>query len=226
MDSLSASLDLERDGAQLIEGGALACLADLSAALASHDQGDAGVRLFGMPQLASLLDGTSHLGGLARSSAGTAVRPVRAILFDKNPERNWPLAWHQDRTIAVCRRIDVPGYGPWTRKAGVEHVTPPSDLLRRMLTVRIHLDDVPADNAPLLVAAGSHRRGVIRETEIDAVVRASVIHRCTALRGDIWMYRTLILHASEKAVIPSRRRVLQVDYSPDELPDGLEWLGL
>jgi hypothetical protein len=226
VDSLSATFDLERDGARLLEGGAVACLADMGAVLAGHDQREAGVRLFGMPRLASFLDGTSHLGGVARSFAGATARPVRAILFDKNSERNWPLAWHQDRAIAVRTRINVPGYGPWTRKAGVEHVAPPSDLLRKMLTMRIHLDDVPADNAPLLIAVGSHRAGVIREADLDAVVRASVVHPCTAARGDVWLYRTLILHASERAAMPSRRRVLQVDYSPDELPDGLEWLGL
>ncbi len=26
---------------------------------------------------------------------------VRSLLFDKTPESNWPVLWHQDRTIAV-----------------------------------------------------------------------------------------------------------------------------
>jgi hypothetical protein len=34
------------------------------------------------------------------------------------------------------------------------------------------------------------------------------------------------LHASEAAVVPSGRRVLQVDYAAEELPGGLRWLGL
>ncbi|HEX5789674.1 MAG TPA: hypothetical protein VFY13_00915, partial [Luteolibacter sp.] len=29
------------------------------------------------------------------------MRPVRMILFDKTPEENWPVAWHQDLSIAV-----------------------------------------------------------------------------------------------------------------------------
>jgi len=68
---------------------------------------------------------------------------VRAILFDKNAKTNWSLAWHQDRTICVKQRIEVDGYGPWTTKGRMQHVAPPFDLLARMLTLRVHLDDVP-----------------------------------------------------------------------------------
>src|SRR5262249_19581823 len=41
-------------------------------------------------------------------------RLVRAILFDKTPERNWLVPWHQDRTVAVRARADLPGWGPWS----------------------------------------------------------------------------------------------------------------
>jgi len=44
--------------------------------------------------------------------------------------------------------------------------------------------------------------------------------------GDIWLYATPILHASEAAAEPDRRRVLQVDFSAEELPGGLHWLGV
>jgi hypothetical protein len=36
----------------------------------------------------------------------------------------------------------------------------------------------------------------------------------------------LILHASEAARRPARRRVLQVDYAARDLPGALEWLGV
>ena len=35
-----------------------------------------------------------------------------------------------------------------------------------------------------------------------------------------------ILHASNAAETPRRRRVLQIDYSADDLPGGLQWLGV
>ncbi|MEL7190648.1 MAG: phytanoyl-CoA dioxygenase, partial [Pseudomonadota bacterium] len=44
--------------------------------------------------------------------------------------------------------------------------------------------------------------------------------------GDIWLYSTPILHASDAAEKPSSRRVLQVDFAAEPLPDGLEWLGV
>jgi len=85
---------------------------------------------------------------------------------------------------------------------------------------------VAATNAPLLIAPGSHNAGVIRNEEIpDAIARYGVA-RCLADTGDIWVYATPILHASERAEIPARRRVLQVDYAAAALPWGIEWLGL
>jgi hypothetical protein len=36
---------------------------------------------------------------------------------------------------------------------------------------------------------------------------------------------TPILHASDLAQAPARRRVLQVDYAASDLPAGLEWFG-
>jgi hypothetical protein len=41
-------------------------------------------------------------------------RPVRSIYFDKTPETNWMVAWHQDLTLSVRDRIDVAGFGPWS----------------------------------------------------------------------------------------------------------------
>ncbi len=111
-------------------------------------------------------------------------------------------------------------------KQGILHVAPPVELLARMVTVRVHLDDVPADNGPLLIAPGSHRLGRVAEPEIEAAVRCCGVATCLARAGDIWVYATLILHASDAAVAPSRRRVLQVDYAGFDLPGGLEWLGV
>jgi len=151
---------------------------------------------------------------------------VRAILFDKHRDANWSLAWHQDRTVVVRRRIDVPGYGPWTVKAGLQHVAPPFALLERMVTLRVHIDPVLPGNAPLLIAPGSHKLGRIAEADIDAVAASCGQMACLAGRGDIWAYATPILHASDVARAPGRRRVLQIDYSADELDGGLEWLGV
>lgn len=154
---------------------------------------------------------------------GPVADPVRAILFDKNPAANWALGWHQDRTIAVASHAEVEGFQHWNKKDGVDHVEPPFDLIERMLTVRIHLDPVSADNAPLLISPGTHRLGRIREVELEDAVERHGSFACLADAGDVWVYRTAIVHASKRASAPHRRRVLQVDYSADELPGPLRW---
>jgi hypothetical protein len=40
------------------------------------------------------------------------------------------------------------GWGPWSIKAGIDHVRPSSDIVARMLAIRIHLDECGADNGP------------------------------------------------------------------------------
>jgi Protein involved in biosynthesis of mitomycin antibiotics/polyketide fumonisin len=167
------------------------------------------------------------VGSRVAEVLGPDARAVRAVLFDKSDAGNWALGWHQDRTIATRKRIETAGFGPWSTKAGFQHVEPPFAVIRAMLTVRIHLDRVDSDNAPLLIAAGSHLRGRIPAGQIEEVVDASHVHACLAAPGDVWLYHTPILHASARAALPGRRRrVLQVDYSAQHLPAGLEWLGI
>ncbi|MEG3144451.1 phytanoyl-CoA dioxygenase family protein [Sphingomonas sp. RT2P30] len=219
-------LTIEHHGAALYPGAALSLLEALEAAFASLPADQAGLRLHGIADLARLLDAAGPVGRLAAERQRPAARPVRAILFDKSAATNWALGWHQDRTIAVRKRIDTPGFGPWSVKAGVKHVEPPFALLERMLTLRIHLDAVPADNAPLLIAPGSHLFGRIPECDIAARVAVCGTFACTADRGDVWVYATPILHASARAARPGHRRVLQVDYAADDLPGDLAWLGV
>jgi ectoine hydroxylase-related dioxygenase (phytanoyl-CoA dioxygenase family) len=199
---------------------------EIEAALVRVAPEEAGVRLHGMKALEPLLATNGCIGAVAATVLGGGARPVRAILFNKSPERNWSLGWHQDRTICVKEKRDAPGFGPWTVKSGMVHVAPPFDLLTRMVTLRVHLDHVPRTNAPLLIAPGSHTYGRIAEGAVDEVVGQCGTATCTANAGDIWLYCTPILHASPAATAPTRRRVLQVDYAAEGLPHGLEWLGI
>ncbi|MBD8547563.1 phytanoyl-CoA dioxygenase family protein [Sphingomonas sp. CFBP 8760] len=219
-------LNLRDHGAQLYRSAAINDLAGLLAVISSLPGERAGVRLNGLGGLDSFLTPKGSIGSIAAGALGSTSRPVRAILFDKTATTNWSLAWHQDRTIAVREKIAVDGFGPWTVKGGMLHVAPPFDLLKRMVTLRVHLDDVPATNAPLLIAPGSHRDGRIPVDAINDTVRQRGILRCVAKAGDIWLYATPILHASEIAAVPARRRVLQLDFAAEDLPGGLEWLGI
>jgi len=220
------AMSFATDGAQRLDRAARLVLDELERAVPPLARDRPGLRLKGVSELDVLLNPKGAIGTLIAPFAGDLAVPVRAILFDKNPASNWSLAWHQDRTICVRERREVPGFGPWTVKSGLLHVAPPFELLQRMVTIRIHLDDVPADNAPLLIAPGSHRFGLVREEAIDAVVAQCGVHACIAEAGDIWVYATPILHASEAARLPTARRVLQVDYAGFDLAGGLRWTGI
>lgn len=219
-------MQFEQDGAERREAAlSPQDLAALEGALSHLSAGKAGLRLVGVPGLRPLLDQGSVIGAVA-AKVLPAARPVRALLFDKTQEMNWALGWHQDRTIAVREKIETPGYSPWTVKAGFLHVAPPFEVLANMVTLRVHLDPVPADNAPLRIVPGSHRLGRVAENEVQEIVRARGEAICLAAAGDIWLYATPILHASEAAKTLQRRRVLQVDFASYELPNGLQWLGV
>jgi len=147
-------------------------------------------------------------------------------MFDKSPLLNWSVAWHQDRAIAVAERRDAPGFGPWSVKDGHAHVAPPVEVLDRMVTVRVHIDDCGLENAPLLAALGTHKLGRVAASQAEAVAMEHEVLTCTARAGDVWVYATPILHASEPSRSSVHRRVLQIDYAACNLPFGLRWLGL
>jgi hypothetical protein len=220
------SEDFAVDGAHQFKAALAPCLSELNALFSTLPRNEAGIRLHGIGALEPLLGTHRPIGAIAATVIGANAKPVRAILFDKSRETNWSLAWHQDRTICVKERREVPGFGPWTVKSGMIHVEPPFDLLTRMVTLRAHLDDVPKSNSPLLIAPGSHRFGRIPADKIDEVVRRCGTRACMANAGDVWLYATPILHASEAASVPASRRVLQVDFAAEALPHGLEWLGV
>ena len=222
-----AMFELDRDGLMLRKRACSeAELQRIEAALSRIAPDRAGVRLSGIIGLTQPLSINGCIGRLVKATLGSQAQAVRAILFDKSVTTNWALGWHQDRTIVVKKRIDCDGFGPWSIKTGLQHVAPPFALLSRMLTLRVHLDPVVDDNGPLLVAIASHRHGAIPEKQIEGIIKESRIFACEAERGDVWLYSTPILHASKAASTPSRRRVLQIDYSADLLPGGLEWLAV
>src|SRR5262249_43240 len=95
------SLTLQRDGAQIFRSAMDdQTLERLTAGLSAQPADQAGIRLFGLPELQALIAADGPIGSLLEKIANGA-RPVRAILFDKTPSANWALGWHQDRVVAV-----------------------------------------------------------------------------------------------------------------------------
>lgn len=214
----------ERDGALRFERQLMPDQIESLRTLANERVGDRpGTRLDGEDRLRAMLGASGPIGGVAASLTSARARAVRVVVFDKTANANWTVAWHQDRTIPVAARTEVEGFGPWSTKDGVPHVAPPFDILARMVTLRVHLDPVDDANAPLRIALGSHRLGQIAADQAGNFAASGAQGVCHAEVGDIWAYRTPILHTSDRAAAPTRRRVLQVDYADFDLPGNLEW---
>jgi ectoine hydroxylase-related dioxygenase (phytanoyl-CoA dioxygenase family) len=149
---------------------------------------------------------------------------VRAIFFDKNPEANWSVPWHQDLAIAVEKQIETPGFTGWSVKDGTLHVHPPEEVLANMITMRLHLDDCDAGNGALKVIASSHLAGKIPSNEISRWAGEKEQTVCEVSKGGVLLMRPLLLHSSSPAESPRHRRVLHIEYATQELPNGLKWL--
>lgn len=162
--------------------------------------------------------------GLVEPILGREAFVVRGILFDKTPNANWKVPWHQDQTIAVAERREMEGFGPWSIKAGVQHVQPPASILENMMSVRIHLDDCGVENGALRVIAGSHLFGRISERQASEIGEDGSATECTVSAGDALLMRPLLVHASSAASKPGHRRVIHLDFGACKLPNGLCWL--
>jgi ectoine hydroxylase-related dioxygenase (phytanoyl-CoA dioxygenase family) len=158
---------------------------------------------------------------IVQTILGSNAKVVRGIFFDKTPEANWKVPWHQDLTMALQQKIELPGYSAWSIKAGIHHVQPPLKILEQMLTVRIHLDAADESNGALRVIPGSHRSGKIPQPEISHHTNFSIT--CCVNSGDTLLMRPLLLHASSPANSPNHRRVIHLEYCSADLPVELNW---
>ena len=148
---------------------------------------------------------------------------VRAIYFDKSPMNNWLVSWHQDRTVSVSERFEAEGWKLWTLKAGAWHIQPPLDVLERMVTIRLHLDDAKIANGCLKIMPCSHKLGILPTGAVlEHIVQEQVVY-CEVLAGDAVVMRPHILHASEKSSESLPRRILHFEYSDYQLPTGISW---
>lgn len=217
--------DLDGDGYALAD---ISLAADQCEYLASSlpdvaSAGRGGVRnLIFHPTVAALLR-HKKLATCLWSAIGRDLVAVKATLFDKTPESNWHAAWHQDRLISVKERLDVGGYVAWRMKSGTLQVEPPSEVLAQMVAVRIHLDDMCANNGPLQVIPGSHRLGKLSETQLRQAVARSPHVELSVPRGGLLLLRPLLVHASPAAASPAHRRVLHVEFAPVDAISPLFW---
>lgn len=179
--------------------------------------------LLELPEISKLAK-SAPVRELSEAVLGERAFAVRGILFDKIPEANWKVPWHQDVTIAVRGKVDVEGFGPWSTKAGILHVQPPAQVLERMISIRLHLDACDESNGALQVIPRSHNAGRIAEVEIPAILSRSNARACVVGRGGALLMRPLLLHASSPSQAPAHRRVIHLDFASEGLPFPMKWL--
>lgn len=160
---------------------------------------------------------------LATSILGSSPNIVRVIYFDKTPNKNWLVTWHQDKTVALNTKKEIEGWGPWSIKDGTNHVQPPLEVLNQMVTFRLHLDDADENNGCLKVIPGSHKMGILSQTELTKIVNSYEPYLCKVQEGDLVLMKPHILHSSSKSTNPCNRRVVHVEYSNYQLPGNLKW---
>jgi hypothetical protein len=136
---------------------------------------------------------------------------------------NWFVPWHQDGSLP-CRpgvgRVEV---SRWSIKEGEAFVAAPAEVLETVVAVRVHLDDSREDNGPLLVWPGSHRAGLLRESELDERSKSEPRVACTVPAGGAIVMRPLLVHSSRRSQTNAPRRVLHFLFGPTKPPWGLQW---
>jgi ectoine hydroxylase-related dioxygenase (phytanoyl-CoA dioxygenase family) len=210
----------ERDGFAIIPG----CLDDLSIKRLSESLDDTqyGQRNLLREPVIQELARSQEVRPVIESVLGPNCFAVKGILFNKTQKSNWKVPWHQDLTIAVQERIEAEGFGPWTIKRGVLNVQPREDVLRGILAIRIHLDANDHQNGPLRVMPGSHKHGRLTAEQIANWDKSGSVE-CLVPKGGALLMRPLLLHASSACLLPKSRRVIHLEYSSADLPNGLRW---
>ncbi|WP_289057975.1 phytanoyl-CoA dioxygenase family protein [uncultured Flavobacterium sp.] len=162
-----------------------------------------------------------NLKEIIESNFGKDFFITKSIYFDKPEKSNWFVAYHQDLTISVDQKIEAENFENWTVKQNQFAVQPPTEILENNFTIRIHIDKTTKDNGALKVINNSHSKGILRIESLDFEKEKETI--CEVEKGGIMIMKPLLFHASNKTTNNERRRVIHIEFSKQQLPNGLEW---
>ena len=87
------------------------------------------------PSIAALAR-APRLLNIAQEVPGAEARPFHATLFDKSPQANWLVVWHQDAVLPLRERHDTSSWGRWSVTDGVVYAHAPASVLRQILALR------------------------------------------------------------------------------------------
>ncbi|CAM3033257.1 Phytanoyl-CoA dioxygenase (PhyH) [Flavobacterium succinicans] len=162
-----------------------------------------------------------NLREIIKSNFGENYFITKSIYFDKPEKSNWFVAYHQDLTISVDKKMETKNFENWTTKQNQFAVQPPKEILEQNFTIRIHIDKTTKENGALKVLNKSHKKGIIRTEKIELENEMETI--CEVEKGGIMIMKPLLFHASNKTTNYERRRVIHIEFSNQNLPNELEW---
>ncbi len=195
----------------------LVSLADLE-----PPRGRAGIRHVLNHPTVKVVAQNPRLLEMAQAVLGSAAFPFRATLFDKTPEGNRLLGWHQDVALPLQNKVEAADWGPWSEEDGVIYAHASASALEHVLALRLHLDDVTEDGGPLRILPGTHGLGILKPEELERHSTYEHPVDCIGARGAVVAMRPLVIHASSKSRSQSPRRVLHIEYAANrELENGL-----
>lgn len=173
-----------------------------------------------LPEIKKLVF-NENLQSAINTIAGNDYFIVKSIYFDKPEKSNWFVAYHQDLTISIDKKIEMEGFNFWTSKHEQYAVQPPTSLLEKIFTIRIHLDDTDEENGALKIIEGSHLKQICRPETIDWKSEKETF--CNVEQGGIMLMKPLLLHGSNRTTNQKRRRVIHIEFSNTVLPEGINW---
>ncbi|MBQ0788615.1 MAG: WYL domain-containing protein [Oceanihabitans sp.] len=196
--------------------------ARLDTYIREHDEQAFGMRevLHKMPEIKEILFNKNFKKLI--KSIGKGMFLTKAIYFDKSPKDNWYVTWHQDVPINVTEKKETEGFTSWTNKKGVISVCPTEEISKNTFSMRIHLDDTTIKNGALKVIPGSQNKR-LRDAEIKLIVNNSIPFVSEVAAGGVQLIKPFLLHASSETQTQQRRRVLHLEFSSMELPNGLRY---
>ena len=148
---------------------------------------------------------------------------IKSIYFDKPPNANWIVNWHQDLTINVKGKTEDDKFKNWRFLKDRTVVQPPLDILENIFTIRIHLDKCTIKNGALQVVSHSHKDGVVNLAHEVSNLN-SIKKICEVEQGGILIMKPLLFHSSRRTENQKNRRVIHIEFSNKILPRGMEWL--
>lgn len=162
-----------------------------------------------------------NLRNLIHEFIGNDYFIVKSIHFDKPETSNWYVAYHQDLTISVDKKVELENFNFWTKKQNQFAVQPPIEILENIVTIRIHLDETNEQNGALKVIPKSNSKKIYRPETIDWSTEKEV--SCNVEKGGVMLMKPLLLHASGRTTNNQKRRVIHIELSNFNLPNEINW---